>query len=111
MTKEEFDDISIEIRHLLSRCVLTDDESKRINYGVSIANKFYEIEKNFENIDKAIDALATAAKTIQEQNDYILCLKLAIRMEENKEEIENRAIVGLNAIKAYKLKKEIKNET
>ena len=104
MTQEEFNNVNAQIRHLLGRCIMSENENNRRVFGIAIANKLNELEKTFnksiESIDKSIDSLATAAETIQRQNDWIYCLYAAL--ENEKEEVTHKANVILNAIKNYK---------
>ena len=104
MTKKEFDNVIIQIKHLLGTCVMSENEKNRKAFGISIANKLDEIEKYFdklsESIDKSIDSLAASAKLIQEQNDWIYCLQTAAEYEDEK--IMHEALLILKAIKNYK---------
>ena len=92
-----------KLESIIWRCMLSRKLADRIKYGKILTE---EIKKIYSFSNDMIDKLVTAGQTISEMNEWIDVLYVA--MEQNKDDIIRKAIIGKKSIEHYK--KRLKRE-
>ena len=106
-TEKNIEEAYLKIRTLVWCCVLTENKTDRLKYGKqllqTLKNSKESSYKTVKLFDDMINKLANAAKTIQNQNEWIKCLTNAIIGRDD--DIMYAALTARKTLQEYKKEK------